>query len=66
MKYPGGKNHGSSYPRIINQIPPHELYIEPFAGFAAIRRMMRPCRQSTLWTLTRRTRQTCRVGTTRN
>ncbi len=48
MKYPGGKNHGSSYPRIINQIPPHELYIEPFAGSAAIRRMMRPCRQSIL------------------
>ena len=48
MKYPGGKNHGSSYPRIINQIPPHEVYIEPFAGSAAIRRMMKPCRQSVL------------------
>ena len=48
MKYPGGKNHGSAYPRIINQIPPHELFIEPFAGSAAIRRLMRPCRQSLL------------------
>ena len=48
MKYPGGKNHGSSYPRIINQIPPHELYIEPFAGSAAIRRFMRPSFRSIL------------------
>jgi len=48
MRYPGGKNHGSSYPRIINQIPPHELFVEPFAGSAAIRRLMRPCRHSLL------------------
>jgi DNA adenine methylase len=48
MRYPGGKNHGSSYPRIINQIPPHELYIEPFAGSAAIRRLMRPSQKSIL------------------
>jgi len=48
MKYPGGKNHGSSYPRIINQIPPHHLYVEPFAGSAAIRRMMRPSARSIL------------------
>jgi len=48
MKYPGGKNHGSSYPRIINQIPPHELFIEPFAGSAAIRRFMAPSTRSIL------------------
>ena len=48
MKYPGGKNHGSSYPRIINQIPPHEVYIEPFAGSAAIRRFLRPSKRSLL------------------
>jgi hypothetical protein len=48
MKYPGGKNHGSSYPRIINQIPPHHTYIEPFAGSAAIRRLMRPSPRSIL------------------
>jgi hypothetical protein len=48
MRYPGGKNHGSSYPRIINQIPPHHTYIEPFAGSAAIHRMMRPSQRSIL------------------
>lgn len=48
MKYPGGKNHGSSYPRIINQIPPHEVFIEAFAGSAAIRRMMKPSARSIL------------------
>ena len=48
MKYPGGKNHGSSYPRIINQIPPHSLFIELFAGSAAIRRLMRPSERSVL------------------
>lgn len=48
MRYPGGKNHGSSYPQIINQIPPHTLYVEPFAGSAAIRRMLRPSPRSIL------------------
>ena len=55
MKYPGGKNHGSSYPRIINQIPPHSLYVEPFAGSAAIRRMMRPSARTILIDLDRST-----------
>lgn len=55
MKYPGGKNHGSSYPRIINQIPPHDTFIEPFAGSAAIRRLMRPCKRSILIDLDRST-----------
>jgi len=48
MRYPGGKNHGSSYPRIINQIPPHRTYVEPFAGSAAIARMMRPSERTIL------------------
>ena len=53
MKYPGGKNHGSSYPRIINQIPPHHTYVEPFAGSAAIRRLMKPSARSILIDLDR-------------
>ena len=48
MKYPGGKNHGSSYPRIINQIPPHHTFVEPFAGSAAIRRLMKPSARTVL------------------
>lgn len=30
MTYPGGK--GNAYHKIINLIPPHEVYIEPFLG----------------------------------
>ncbi len=32
--YPGGK--GSSYQKIINQIPPHKVFIEPFLGGGAV------------------------------
>jgi site-specific DNA-adenine methylase len=42
--YPGGKN--SSYQTIINLIPPHEVYIEPFAGSGAILLNKRPARWS--------------------
>lgn len=34
--YKGGKNGNGTYQTIINQIPKHEIYIEPFAGSAAI------------------------------
>jgi len=46
--YPGGKNGSGVYQRIINQIPPHEVYIEPFAGSAAILRRKRPAAKSFL------------------
>ena len=42
MKYPGGKNAGGSYQRIINQIPPHKTYIEGFLGSGAILCHKRP------------------------
>ena len=42
--YPGGKNN--SYQKIINLIPPHEVYIEPFAGSGAILLNKRPARWS--------------------
>ena len=42
--YPGGKN--SSYQTIINLIPPHEVYIEPFVGSGAILLNKRPARWS--------------------
>lgn len=38
--YPGGKN--SCYQHIINQIPPHRVYIEPFLGSGAIMRLKLP------------------------
>ena len=27
MRYPGGKNGSGTFQRIINQIPPHEIFI---------------------------------------
>lgn len=41
MGYAGGKNAPGVYQTIINQIPPHRVYIEPFAGSAAIYRYKR-------------------------
>jgi hypothetical protein len=40
MTYPGGK--GNVFHQIINLMPPHEVYIEPFLGGGSIMRMKRP------------------------
>ncbi len=40
MPYPGGK--GNAYHQIINRIPPHEIYIEAFAGGAAVALTKKP------------------------
>jgi len=45
-RYPGGKEGAGTYQRIINQIPPHDIYIEPFLGGGAILRHKRPARFS--------------------
>lgn len=42
MRYKGGKNSSGIYQRIINQIPPHTTYIEPFLGSGAIMRLKKP------------------------
>lgn len=42
MIYPGGKNGAGVYHLLINQMPPHECYIEPFLGSGAIMRHKRP------------------------
>lgn len=36
MAYKGGKAGAGVYQQIINQIPPHEVYIEPFLGGGAV------------------------------
>lgn len=36
MSYPGGKSGGGAYQRIISQMPPHDVYCEPFLGGGAI------------------------------
>lgn len=39
MSYPGGKSGAGVYQTIINHIPPHKVYIEPFLGGGAIMKM---------------------------
>lgn len=36
MPYPGGKHGPGVYQQIINQLPPHRVYIEPFLGGGAV------------------------------
>lgn len=42
MSYPGGKNGSGVFQKIINQMPPHRVYVEGFLGGGAIMRMKRP------------------------
>jgi DNA adenine methylase len=42
MPYPGGKAGAGVYQQIINQIPPHRVYIEPFLGGGAVLLHKRP------------------------
>ena len=42
MTYTGGKAGAGVYQAIINCLPPHRLYIEPFLGAGAILRYKRP------------------------
>ena len=46
MAYPGGKAGPGVYQRIINHMPPHETYIEPFLGDGAVLRNKRPAVQN--------------------
>lgn len=39
--FPGGK--GRSYPHLINLMPPHKVYIEPYLGSGAVVRNKRIC-----------------------
>lgn len=44
MSYPGGKNGNGVYQRLINMIPPHAVYVEPFLGAGAIMLAKRPAK----------------------
>jgi site-specific DNA-adenine methylase len=48
MAYPGGKEAEGTAQKIINQQPPHDTYIEAFAGHAAVARWKRPALHTTL------------------
>lgn len=42
MSYPGGKSGAGVYQTIINQMPPHDVYIEPFVGGGGVLKNKRP------------------------
>jgi hypothetical protein len=44
MRYPGGKSGSGVYQTIISQMPPHQVYIEPFLGAGAVMRHKLPAR----------------------
>ncbi len=44
--YPGGKNSQGTFHKIINQMPRHDLYVEPFLGSGAILRKKAPAKLS--------------------
>jgi DNA adenine methylase len=47
--YPGGKGAERTIRVIINEIPPHERYIEPFVGGGAVVRTKRPATINEVW-----------------
>lgn len=46
MSYPGGKNGAGVFQKIINLMPPHERYFEPFLGGGAILRLKLPAKRN--------------------
>ncbi|MBL4761513.1 MAG: DNA adenine methylase [Gammaproteobacteria bacterium] len=44
--YPGGKGSCGTYQRIINNMPPHQVYIEPFIGGGSVFKNKRPANDS--------------------
>ncbi|MBA3305509.1 MAG: DNA adenine methylase [Thermoleophilaceae bacterium] len=44
--YPGGKGGAGVFQQIINQLPPHRVYIECFLGMGAVLRSKRPAEQT--------------------
>ncbi|MBK9160089.1 MAG: DNA adenine methylase [Nitrosomonadales bacterium] len=48
MRYPGGKGGAGIYQKIINLIPPHTTYIEPFVGGGSVYRAKRPALASVI------------------
>jgi site-specific DNA-adenine methylase len=49
MSFPGGKAGSGVYQQIINQIPPHDVYVEPFLGDGAVMRHKKPAWETYLY-----------------
>lgn len=48
MSYPGGKSGAGVFQTLINEIPPHAVYVAAFAGHDAIARHKRPAERNIL------------------
>lgn len=48
MHYPGGKGAAGAAQQVINQIPPHRVYVEPFVGGGAVFAAKAPAASSVL------------------
>jgi 16S rRNA G966 N2-methylase RsmD len=46
MRYDGGKNGEGTWQWLVNQMPPHDCYVELFGGSAAVLRRKRPAARS--------------------
>lgn len=46
--YNGGKDGNGTYQQIINTIPPHDIFIEPFLGNGAIMRKIKPAAMASI------------------
>lgn len=55
MRYDGGKNGSGVFQRLICMMPPHTLYVEMFAGSAAVLRRKKPAKQSIAYEMNRAT-----------
>jgi DNA adenine methylase len=48
LSYPGSKGQAGTWQRIIGQMPPHSVYVEPFLGSGQIFHRKRPAERSIL------------------
>lgn len=48
MRYPGGKSASGAFQQVINQIPPHRVYIEAFVGGGTVFERKAPAASSIL------------------
>ena len=53
MAYAGGKDGAGVWQRIVNQIPPHDVWVSAFAGDCAVTRHIRPAAATVLIDLDR-------------
>lgn len=63
MRYPGGKGGAGVFQTIINQFPPHRVYVEAFAGGANVFQRKAPASSSVLVEVDREQAERLRAST---